>query len=135
MAIRPKKEIQKRGAGGISEADYVYFTSGDFFEAENYEIGKSEEELRMFWEKHRQAILERYMNEMRAKGWIANRPWYFWKVDMVESRLKTPPGEFDAQKVWDHHRNIYNWVETDFAYLKRLGLLEPWELESKKVAK
>ena len=119
------------GAGGISEADYVYFTSGDFFEAENYEIGKSEEELRAFWNAHRKTIMERYSEENRrkGKGWEANRPWYFWKVDAVEPRLKTPPGDFEACKVWDHHRNIYSWVETDFAYLKRLNLLQDWELK------
>lgn len=129
MPRRPKKSFMKRGSGGISEADYVYFTSGDFFEAENYEIGKSEEELKFFWDKHRGAIMERYLAENRKKGWEANRPWYFWKVDAVEPRLKTPPGEFDAQRVWDHQRKVYDWVETDFDFLKRLNLLEDWELK------
>lgn len=117
------------GPGGISEADYIYFTSGDFFEAEGYEDGKSEEELKIFWLRHREAILKRNLEENRARGWKAERPWYFWKVDMVEPRLKTPPGEFEANKVWDHQKGKYDWVESDFEYLKRLNLLEDWELE------
>lgn len=50
---------------GLTEADYTYFTFGDFFEAEGYEDGKTEEELKAFWEKHREAILRRYHRENR----------------------------------------------------------------------
>ena len=117
------------GAGGITEADYLYFCFGEYFEAEHYERGKTKAELRAFWKKHRKAIMERYLDEDKC---IGRRPWAFWKWDMPEPQRPTPPGEFEAQKVWDRQRGIYDWVETDFAYLKRLNLLTAWEIEVEK---
>jgi len=114
--------------GGITEIDYEYYTFGPFFEAEDYENGKTKEELKAFWQAHRKAIMDRYMEENRLKGLKAVRPSFFWD-DITAPQRKTPPGEFEATKVWDHQRKVYDWVENDFDLLKRLNLLEDWELK------
>ena len=68
------------GAGGITEVDYIYFTFGDFFDAEDYEIGKSEEELKSFWLKHREKIMERYRREYPDPSFI---PWSVKRWDEI----------------------------------------------------
>ncbi len=44
-------------------------SAGPFFEAEDYEAGKTEEELKAFWFKHRAAILTRYQAEEGGNPW------------------------------------------------------------------
>lgn len=124
---RVRRNRERAGAGGITEADYIYFTAGDFFEAENYEDGKNEADLKVFWEKHRDVITDRFFRENKNKG-CGLRPWSFWRWDMPEPQQKTSAGEFDSTRVWDHQRKVYDWVENDIEFLRRLGLLEPWEL-------
>jgi len=51
---------------GITEAEYIFFTWGDFFEAEDFAKGKTEDELFALWLKHRAAILERFHAEAGA---------------------------------------------------------------------
>jgi hypothetical protein len=67
------------GPGGISEIDYLYFTFGDFFEAEGYTIGKSEADLKAFWLRHRREILERFYKEnpLDRKPWPVEK----WGID------------------------------------------------------
>lgn len=127
---RKRTSRAQKGSGGITEVDYLYFSSGPFFDAEDYEKGKTENELKAFWKKHRALILDRYLKEMRLKGWKGSRPWPVWEFDLTEQRLRTEPKEFDSQRVWDRQRGVFDWVETDFEYLERLGLLEPWEIEA-----
>jgi hypothetical protein len=129
MAIRPKKEIQRRSSEGITEDAYQYYSSGPFFGGEDFEKGKTEEELKAFWNKHRQAIMDRCLEENRAKGRVGNRPPAFWDYDMPEPQRETPPREFEAQQVWNHATSEYGWFESDFDYLKRLNLLQDWELK------
>jgi len=132
MATQRRGHNRTLGPGGFTETDYVYFSTGTFFEAENYELGKSQDELRTFWHTHREAILSRFSEENRAKGpgWAGIRPWPFWELEDRAPRLKTAPKEFDSQKVWDRQRRVYDWIEMDLPYLKRLGLLELWEIEA-----
>lgn len=120
------------GAEGLTAVIYTFLSSGDFFEAEGFADGKSEAELRRLWTKHRAAVMARYSAECRQKGpgWAGERPWPFWKWEDREPRRPTPPREFSSQKVWDRQRRMYDWVETDWEYLRRLGLLEPWELDA-----
>jgi hypothetical protein len=51
------------GPGGLTEAAYIFFTFGPFFEGEDFANNKTEDELRVFWAKHREAILKRYHHE------------------------------------------------------------------------
>jgi hypothetical protein len=110
--------------------DYLHFSAGPFFDAENYEVGKTQDELHTFWLSHRVAILSRFSEENRAKGpgWAGIRPWPFYELEDRAPRLKTAPKEFDSQKVWDPQRHVHDWVESDIEYLGRLGLLQEWEL-------
>ena len=121
--------VQAIGFGGITEIDYLYYSCGSFFQAESYENGKSKVELRDFWIKNSSLIMTRYMEEAHAKNHPGCRPWAWWKWSMPEAQRPVPAGKFSAQRVWDHQRNEFDWVETDLEYLKRLGLLEPWEKE------
>ena len=118
------------GSGGFTETEYLFYSLGAFFDAEDYETGKTKEELKAFWMKHRSAIMARYLEENRAKGpgWEGIRPWAFWELEDREPRRKTTPKEFSSQRVWDHQRRVHDWVETDIAYLRCLNLLAPWEL-------
>jgi hypothetical protein len=106
---------------------YLFFSFGNFFEAEDFADGKSPAELQAVWRQHRAAILERYLAEHRARGWPGCRPDYFWG-ELTEPRRTTAPGKYPSQRVWDRQRHVYDWVEDDLEYLRRLGLLEPWEL-------
>jgi hypothetical protein len=133
MPVRPKKLFMKRGAEGVSEDAYEYYTFGPFFDGEDWAKNKTPDELQAFWNKHRQAIMDRYLADMRRRGWAGHRPDHFWS-DLKEPRLKTGTREY--YKTWpDREKYIADVFETDYEFLKRLGLLEPWELESKKVAK
>jgi len=83
MATNRTRRTRTQGKrGGISEADYIYFSAGPFFEAENYEDGKSEEELRAFWLEHREAIIERHHHEYPHHG----DPWPVekWEVNHAD---------------------------------------------------
>lgn len=122
-----------RNADGISEADYVYFTWGDFFEAQGYKEGKAEAELKTFWRAHRQAIMDRYFREGRHAG---QRPWPFWEWEMPEPRLKVGTHEYWGPWTKDgppKEPEILDVFEDDEVYLRRVGLLENWELEKLKI--
>lgn len=118
-------------AGGITEADYIFFTMGDFFEAEGYKDGKTEKDLKAFWKDHREAILDRYFEESRLKGpgWYGCRPWSYWKWDVTKPRLPVDMSSWPENKLYDPRIIGSNGLEADHAFLKRLGLLEGWELE------
>jgi hypothetical protein len=124
-------------AGGITEVDYVYFTWGPFFDAENYEEGKTKAELKSFWKKNRMAIMDRYFRDRRHAG---QRPWpvFEWDLEPEYPRLKVGTKEWWGP--WENggmpkKPNISDVMETDEDYLARLGLLEPWEVEAKNANK
>jgi len=123
----------RMSAGGITETDFIYFTWGSFFDAEDYEQGKTKDELKAFWKKHRAAILERYCFGGRHAG---QRPWPFWEWEMPEPRLKVGTQEYWGP--WTKNgppkkAEILDVMEDDEAYLKRVGLLEEWELKKLKL--
>lgn len=128
MPRKPTKKKNRGDGAGFSEVDYLFYVYGPYFEAENYADNKSEEELRAFWRKHERPMLARYMTECRSRNHACQRPTSWWAASMPEPQRKIEPGEFDAQQNWDHQRHCYDWVESDAEYLKRLGLLEPWEI-------
>jgi hypothetical protein len=136
MATNRKRLPRGRlSSSGITETDYLYFAFGPFFDAEDYEVGKSEEELKAFWMKHRKAILERYSerNRLKGKGWEGCRPRYFW-AELTEPRLPVDMTLVDNE-LWNLKKVGFDGLEADYAYLKRLGLLEPWELEAENADK
>lgn len=120
------------GAGGVTEDAYEFYSAGPFFGGEDFERGKTEEELKAFWLKHRAAIMDRYMEEKRARGHAGERPAWFWS-DLKEPRLYINVKLADNE-LWNSKAKIVepSGREADYAYLKRLGLLEAWELEGEK---
>jgi hypothetical protein len=125
------------GAGGITEADYYYFAWGPFFDAENYETGKTKTGLKAFWKKHREAILDRYFRDGRHAG---QRPWPIieWELEPKHPRLKVGTQEYWGpwQKGGQPKKpEILDVMETDEEYLERLGLLEGWEITALKRGK
>jgi len=119
---------QRVKKAGLSEGAYCYFMAGEgFFDGEDYEKQTTPEQRPADWEKLKGAILERCLQEAKEKGDPGHRPAYFWdhtkEPRLIEGSHKwysPAPGGFKEviSPIW----------ETDFAYLKRLGLLDPWEL-------
>lgn len=128
---RGRRKRTQSTSGGITEADYIYFTCGAFFDAENYGDGKTQDELRAFWKTHRAAIMQRYLAQEKSRLHLGHRPWPIWEWELMEPRLKTAAREYTSVKVWNRQAKVYDWVETDIEYLARLGLLEPWERNEK----
>ncbi|MCX5839411.1 MAG: hypothetical protein NTW71_12995 [Deltaproteobacteria bacterium] len=117
------------GAGGLSEPAYEYFAFGDFFDGEEWMKERTPEEIDNFWKAHRTEILQRYSEENRRKGpgWEGRRPDFFWK-ELTEPRLHVDLTLRDDE-LYDTMKVRHDGLEADFAYLKRLNLLEPWEKE------
>lgn len=113
--------------GGISEADYIFFTWGDFFDAEGYREGKTEDQLRDFWKRHETAILARYMAEQERQKHPARRLWAWWKWSSPGPKLITGKRECYGPYP-DFERRVMDIEEADEAYLRRHGLLETWEV-------
>jgi hypothetical protein len=119
-------------AEGLSEAAYEFYTFGPFFDGEEWAAVKAEAELDAFWKAHREAIMSRFLKDLRLKGvgWEGNRPDFFWR-EIKEKRRKTGTREYF--KPWgDREKHYADVFETDFEFLKRLNLLESWELNAHK---
>jgi len=56
----------------------------------------------------------------------------FQIINSLKRQLADHEAEFESTKVWDQQRQVYDWVESDYEYLKRLNLLEDWELQKMK---
>lgn len=126
---RTRRTRGRVGADGLTEGAYYFFSSGPFFEGEDWVKEKSEEEIESFWKAHRREIMDRFMADIRRKGksWEGDRPEFFWR-EIKEPRLKTGTREY--YKPWpDREKHIEDVYETDVEFLARLGLLEAWEKE------
>jgi hypothetical protein len=128
---RVRRSRGRTSADGITENDYYYFTwiLLDGMD-DGYKARRTEAEHREFWKEHREAIMARYLEEIKSKGpgWYGCRPWPFFKWDVTEPRL---PADITlaSNELYDPKKVGSDGLEADFAYLKRLGLLEEWELE------
>lgn len=128
---RTRKTRGRVGADGLTNDAYIYFkwsgTIGNSFNA-----GKTESEILAFWKTHRTAIMARYLEEKRLKGdRDGKRPFfYFAELELKKPRRKTGTEKWIGPVRSDGgDRTIIDDVfESDFRYLKRLGLLEPWEV-------
>ncbi len=92
-----------------------------------------EAELKKLWRRHRKAFMQQWSERMQQDGIPAKRPWGWWLIEARDLRLRitddadlepgVPPAEYLPADVADHY-------ESNAAYLYRLGLLEPWEIEA-----
>ena len=130
-----RKRMSRTPKGGqrVTDAAMSYFSWGGVLgcgPGKDWADERTPEEIDAFWKEHRDEIMSRYMAEQKRRGWVAERPPAFW--DEIESKRR--------------RRGVEKWIgpvradggdrtmtepkyESDFAFLKRLNLLEPWELE------
>ncbi len=134
---RRRRSRRPMTISGLTEVCYHYLAFGDYFEGEGFADDKSEVQLLALWRQHREAILTRYSEENRKRGkWFAGRrPWFFWEHDCHAPRLTVTdlsPADREMKR-WGHSNPYvfrFDGTEADLPYLKRLGLLEPWEIEA-----
>ena len=60
---RKKRTRNLQSSSGLSEAAFMYFAYGSFFEAEDFEERTSPEERADIWKEHREAIIARWRRE------------------------------------------------------------------------
>ena len=61
MPIR--KQRGRKASSGLTEAAYLFFSFGSYFEAEDFEARTSPEERAEIWAEHREAIIARWRRE------------------------------------------------------------------------
>ena len=61
MPIR--KQRGRKASNGLSEAAFMFFGYGAFFEAEDFEQRTSPEERAEIWKDHRESIIARWRRE------------------------------------------------------------------------
>lgn len=85
-----------------------------------------------FWRKHRKIIIAAYLEQNREKNRPFQRPdIFFGELEEKHPRRKTGTIKWIGPVRSDggDRTRIDDIFETDYQYLKRLGLLEPWEKE------
>jgi hypothetical protein len=130
-------KIERRTESGLTEGALSFFWWGGTLgvgQGFEWRKGKSESEVLEFWKKHRKGILTWYVEKCRLRKMApGRRPNQFWD-EITEPRRKT-----GVEKWWGPHTKdgppkkqeteiIY---ETDYQFLKRLNLLQGWELDFK----
>jgi hypothetical protein len=130
---RTKRTRDRAGAAGLTESALSYFWWNGTIYSE-WRNGKSETEVLKFWQKNRKEILEWFIEKNRQrKGDPGKRPEYFWD-EITEPRRKTGTEKYwpswgpDGPPKKEEIEIIY---ETDYQFLKRLNLLQGWELDYK----
>ncbi len=125
---RPRARI---GEGWLSEDAYIFFKwDGTIRTA--WAQGKTDAEILDFWTQHRDAILARYLADLRRKGpgWAGRRPRVlFDELEAQYPRRRTGVERWIGPVRSDGGDRTQTEAvfETDLRYLGRLGLLEPWE--------
>ena len=130
---RTRRTRGRIGADGLTNDAYIFYKWGGTFQ-NSFSHGKSKDEIMAFWEKYRDVIMQRYFDEAkrRGPGWASRRPsFYFNELEAKHPRRITGKNEWIGPMRPDGgDRTIIDDVyESNFQYLKRLGLLEAWELE------
>jgi hypothetical protein len=133
---RTRRTRGRIGFEGLTNEAYIFFKWNGTI-ANDFSDGKTESEILAFWNQHRDAIMTRYLDEMeQRKDFSGKRPsFYFYEMEKKKPRRKTGTHKWIGPVRSDGgDRTIIDDVfETDFQYLKRLGLLEPWELAAEPV--
>ena len=95
---------------------------------------RTEAEIRAFWDEHRVEILSAYIEKNQIqKGEPGKRPQAFWNElsQAGKRRKKTGTEKFQGPMTKDGlpEPETLGVYESNYRFLKRLRLLEPWELE------
>ena len=136
MPLRPKMKIERRTDSGLTEGALSFFWwGGTLGVGQGYEWrkGKTEAEVLEFWKKHRTGILTCFIEKcLQRKMDPGRRPDQFWN----ELEEKTPRRKIGTEK-WTgpirpdggSREETEDIFETDYQFLKRLDLLQGWELD------
>jgi hypothetical protein len=134
MPRKPRRTVKLRIVEGVSEAALSYFWWNGGFKVgpgHDWAKGKTASEILEFWRKHREAILDFYIEKNRIRGGDpGRRPQVFWD-ELKEKRRKTGVDTWIGPvRIDGGDRTIrQSRYETDYQVLKRLGLLRGWEKE------
>lgn len=134
---RTRRTRGRIGSDGLSHDAYIFFKWNGTL-SNGFGDVKTEKEILEFWKEHRDVILSRYMEEMKLTGpdGAGRRPsFYFDELELKKPRRKTGKEKWigPCRKDGGDQTIIDDVFETDFQYLKRLGLLEPWEVAAEPV--
>ena len=104
---------------------------------------KDKKLVKEIWNMHKKEVMEIWRSD--TKGNAGRRPEFWWLVEATEPRLTIPYEEYkklndrpesEPSKIHNEIREELEIYESDYAYLKRLNLLEDWELaEFKRIEK
>ena len=105
---------------------------------------KDKKLVKEIWNMHKKDVMEIWRSDI--KGNAGRRPYFWWLVEAIEPRLTISPKEYkklndrpeyDPSKIKGQKpKPDLTYFESDYAYLKRLNLLEDWELaEFKRIEK
>ena len=131
MPRKPAKS-KKKVREGVGESALSYFFWNGTLWGNTWAKDKTEEEIYQFYLKHKEQILNWYIEKNRSRnGEPGKRPAVFWKeLELAgHTRRKTGkttwcgPVRYDGG---DRTITEYNF-ESDFQFLKRLDLLADWE--------
>lgn len=96
--------------------------------------------VKEIWNMHKKEVMEIWRSD--PKGKAGQRPKFWWLVEATEPRLTIPyeeykklndRPEYDPSKIkGEKPKPDLSIYESDRAYLKRLNLLEDWEIEEFK---
>ncbi|MBA7615979.1 hypothetical protein ES703_23269 [subsurface metagenome] len=105
---------------------------------------KDKKLVKEIWNMHKKEVMRIWRSD--PKGNAGRRPKFWWLVEAIEPRLTISPKEY--KKLYDRFeydpskikgqkpKPDLTYFESDYAYLKRLNLLEDWELaEFKRIEK
>jgi hypothetical protein len=91
-----------------------------------------------FWKAHHKEIMATYLEQNRERNRPFQRPRQYWgELAQKSPRLKIGTHEWWGAKYSPEppQLNISDIYESNYEYLKRLGLLEAWEMEAKNAHK
>lgn len=133
MPRKPRTPKLRRTFSGVSEEVLSFFWWGGTISNE-WAKGKTFEEEWAFWQEHRGEILNWYIAKVRRLGWDpGRRPSFFWyELEPQHKRRRRGWHTWIGPMRADGGDRIIKEpkFESNYQYLKRLGLLEGWEIES-----
>lgn len=137
MPTNQKRTTRTRTGGGAEIAAAAAYFDRTYLLGETIKTwgsGKTEADIRDFWEKNREALMAESSKRNKEAGRPFQRPFPFWDWEKHPPRLKVGrerwmgPLKGPEPRKW-HVEAIY---EDDADYLIRLGLAEDWEIKKKE---
>ncbi len=127
------------GDAGIPEAAMTYFRWSGTIQTE-WSRGRTEPEILAFWQANKEALMARYLADLKRKGppWAGRRPSFFFdELESMHPRRKVGVTRWIGPIRLDGGDRECSEpkYESDLQYLARLGLLEEWEWAALEASK